>query len=217
MVSLVERLMPILASWGLWIAAGLLALSLLGFWRLSRRRPASWPVRLGRVFLICVALVAVLGFWALLGPLAGQMADIRDVYGKVGRKAPDLAFRQVADDAPRRLSELRGRVVLLNLWATWCPPCREEMPALDRLQKEYEDEGLVVVTVSDEDREQLRKYAEEHPLSTLYVYDPAIAKEIGFAGRPLTLLIDRDGTVREAVIGTRTYEAFEEKVRGLLG
>ena len=217
MEAVLERLIPVLFLWGAWIAAALLVLALFGIWRLGRTwKIRRWPGRLATVLLILLALAAGGGLFLLLGPLSGQMAEGRAVYAKVGQEAPDLAFRQVSDDAPQRLHDLRGKVVLLNLWATWCPPCREEMPSLERLQKEHGDKGLVVVTVSDEDRETLRKYIAEHPPATLQVYDPAIAKELGFQGRPLSLVIDREGTVREAVIGSRSYEAFERKVLPLL-
>ncbi len=218
MEALGERLIQVLVFGGVWIAAGLLVLALAGVWRLGRAwKLRRWPGRLAAVLLVLLSVISVLGLYLLLGPLSSQLAEGRAVYAKVGQEAPDLAFRQVSDDAPRRLHDLRGKVVLLNMWATWCPPCREEMPSLDRLQKEHGDRGLVVVTVSDEDRETLRKYAADHPLSTLYVHDPDIAQKLGFYGRPLSLVIDRDGTVREAVIGSRSYEAFERKVSKLLG
>ena len=220
MEALVERLIPVVVLWGVWIAAGLLLLSVAGIWRLGRGRrlliPARWPGRLGAVLLLLLAVISGLGLFLLLGPLSWQMTEGRGVFAKVGQEAPDLTFRQVSDDAPRRLRDLRGKVVVLNMWATWCPPCREEMPSLNRLQKEHGDKGLVVVTVSDEDRETLRKYIAEHPPATLHVYDPAIGKELGFRGRPLSLVIDREGTIREAVIGSRSYEAFERKVLPLL-
>ena len=218
MEALVERLIPVVALWGVWIAAALLVLSIAGIWRLVRARKlrsARGP-GLAAVPLILLALVAGCGLFLLLGPLSGPMAEGRAVYAKVGQEAPDLAFRQVSDDAQQRLRDLRGKVVVLNMWATWCPPCREEMPSLERLQKEHGGKGLVVVTVSDEDRETLQKYIAEHPPATLQVYDPAIAKELGFQGRPLSLVIDREGTIREAVIGSRSYEDFEGMVLPLL-
>ena len=212
-----ERVTPILIFGGVWIAAGLLLLALAGVWRLGRSwKLRRWPGRLATVLLLLLAVVSGLGLYLLLGPLSSQLAEGRAVYARIGQEAPDLAFRQVSDDAPRRLRDLRGQVVLLNMWATWCPPCREEMPALDKLQKEHGDRGLVVVTVSDEDRQTLQKYVADYPLSTLYVYDPAIAQKLGFYGRPLSLVIDREGKVREAVIGSRSYETFERKVMPLL-
>jgi len=144
-----------------------------------------------------------------------MLDQVRYITGTVGRPAGDLAFRQVADDAPRRLGELRGKVVLVNLWATWCPPCRKELPEIDKLQKAYAGRGLVVVTISDEERDRLQKFAAEHPLSTLNVY----AQQLGWidvGGRPLSMVIDRDGTVRECIIGGRDYAEFEAKVKKYL-
>ena len=153
--------------------------------------------------------------YGVLGPMRPMLDQVRYITGTVGRPAGDLAFRQVADDAPRRLGELRGKVVLVNLWATWCPPCRKELPEIDKLQKAYAGRGLVVVTISDEERDRLQKFAAEHPLSTLNVY----AQQLGWidvGGRPLSMVIDRDGTVRECIIGGRDYAEFEAKVKKYL-
>jgi thiol-disulfide isomerase/thioredoxin len=215
----IERALPLIAAWGVWISAALVAASLFGVWRLGRGRrllvPARWPARAGSAGLLVLAVLFAGGIYVLTGPMRPMLDQVRYIRGTVGKPAGDLAFRQVADDAPRRLSELKGKVVLVNLWATWCPPCRKELPAIDRLQKAYADRGLVVVTLSDEERGRLLKFAAEHPLSTLNVY----TQERGWldvGGRPLSLLIDRQGTVRECLIGGRDYAGFEAIVKDRL-
>jgi thiol-disulfide isomerase/thioredoxin len=215
MAEQIERALPLLAAWGAWIFAALLAAALLGIWRLGRGRrllvPARWPARFGSAGLFLLALVFGGGIYLLLGPMRPMLDQVRYIEGTVGRPAGDLGFRQVKDDAPRRLSELQGKVVLVNLWATWCPPCRKELPEIDKLQKAYADRGLVVVTLSDEERARLLEFAAEHPLTTLNVY----ASELGWlnvGGRPLSLVIDRGGVVRECIIGGRSYAEFEAKV-----
>ncbi|HEY2738201.1 MAG TPA: redoxin domain-containing protein [Thermoanaerobaculia bacterium] len=208
MQGLMERALPFLAAWGAWSLAALLAVSLFGVWRLRRSR-------LGSAGLLILAVVCGGGLYGLVGPMRPMLDQVRYIRGTVGQPAGDLAFRQVADDTPRRLSELRGKVVLVNLWATWCPPCRKELPEIDKLQKDYAGSGLVVVTLSDEERGRLLKFAAEHPLSTLNVY----TRQLGWlnvGGRPLSMIIDRQGVVRDCVIGGRDYADFEAKVKKLL-
>jgi thiol-disulfide isomerase/thioredoxin len=101
--------------------------------------------------------------------------------------------------------------VVLNLWATWCPPCRRELPDLDRLQKAYASQGLVVVTLSNEERGPLQEYAARYPISTVNVYTEDL-DWMDVDGRPLTFVIDRQGVVRACFIGTRSYDAFEREV-----
>lgn len=113
------------------------------------------------------------------------------------RPVPDLAFVDV-DAHPRRLSEFRGRVVLLNLWATWCPPCRRELPTLDHLQAILGGPGFEVVALSI-DRGGLAavtSYFDQFDVRALRVYVDASAhalSEVGSIGLPTTLLIGRDG------------------------
>jgi thiol-disulfide isomerase/thioredoxin len=215
----IERALPLIAAWGVWISAALVAASLFGVWRLGQGRrllvPARWPARIGSAGLVVLAVLFAGGIYALTGPMRPMLDQVRYIRGTVGKPAGELAFRQVADDAPRRLSELRGKVVLVNLWATWCPPCRKELPAIDKLQKAYADRGLVVVTLSDEERGQLLKFAAQHPLTTLNVY----TRQLGWldvGGRPLTMVIDRQGIVRECLIGGRDYAGFEAIVKDRL-
>ncbi len=100
--------------------------------------------------------------------------------------------------------------MLLNFWATWCPPCREEMPDLEELQQSHGDRGLVVVHVSDESREVLAGYLEESPMSTLHGYAENLQWPV--FGRPTTYVVDRDGILRRILNGSRSYAAFARQV-----
>jgi thiol-disulfide isomerase/thioredoxin len=151
-----------------------------------------------------------------MGPMRPVLGQVRYVESIVNHLAAETEFREVATDMPRRLSELRGKVVVLNLWATWCGPCRGELPAIDRLQTAYAARGLVVVTLSTEERDHLRAFAAQHPLGTLNVYAPRI-DWLDIPGRPLSLVIDRDGVVRNCFIGARSYVEFERAVTRRLG
>ena len=215
----IERALPFIANYGVWSLAGLIALAALGIWRLGRGRPhripARWPGRVGAGLLLLATGLFGGGIYGLLGPMRPLLDQVRYITGVVGQPARELEFLQVADDAPRSLSEFAGKVVLVNLWATWCPPCRKELPDIDRLQRAYADHGLVVVTLSNEERGKLLAFAAQHPLHTLNVY----ASQLGWVdvpGRPLSLLIDRRGVVRECLIGQRGYSEFEGMVKKYL-
>lgn len=220
MMEALERNLILVAEWGPAAVGVLILLALMGVWRLGRGRrflvPPGWGGRaLSAVLLLWVL---ALGFVMLLmlGPMSTILADIRRVHAAIGKPAGDIAFSRVSDGTPHRLQDLRGQVVLLNVWATWCPPCRKEMPDLNRLQEAYRDRGVVVVTVSDEPRDTLLAYTKEQPLSTMNVYAESLGW-LSVVGRPLSFVIDRDGTLREMFVGARDYETFEEAVRPYLG
>src|SRR5262245_18480956 len=148
-------MLPVLATWGMWGFAALLMATVLGVWWLGRGRPflvpERWPVRLASTFMLLRAVVWGPGLYLVCGPMRPMLGQVRQVAGLVNRPAADASYRGVADDAPHRLSELRGKVVVMILWATWCGLCRMELPEIDRLQKTYAERGLVVVTVSTEE------------------------------------------------------------------
>lgn len=210
MLQALERNFILVAEWGPAVIGVLLLATVFALWRLGRRQ------RVLSAALVLGAIVLGFALFLLLGPMKPMLADVRRMHAVIGKPAGDVAFSRVADGMPHRLQELRGQVVLVNLWATWCPPCRKEMPDLNRLQEAYRDRGVVVLTVSDEERDTLLAYAKEQPMSTLNVY----AESLGWLdapGRPISFVIDRDGTVREMFVGARDYETFEAAVRPYLG
>jgi thiol-disulfide isomerase/thioredoxin len=211
-----ERLLPIVATWGAWVFLGMMLVSMLAILRLGRGRPllvpARWPGRIASLLFAAVALIGALGLCAMLGPLRPMLAQVRQVYGVVNHPAQELAFQTVADDASHRLSELHGKVVVLNLWATWCGPCLHELPGMDRLARDYASRGLVVVTLSTEERDHLLAFAAKHPVATMNSYT-AEPRGLDVPGRPITLIIDRGGVVRDVLIGARTYDELERSLR----
>jgi thiol-disulfide isomerase/thioredoxin len=223
MMQALERNLVLVAQWGTIVTGLLLVATLVGIWRLGQGRrllvpavPAEWGRRAALAALLMLALALGFGLFLLNGPMRPMLAEVRRLDSLVGRPAGDLAFQQVSDGAPRRLRDFQGQVVVVNLWATWCPPCRAEMPDLNRLQRDYRKRGLAVVTVSDEPRETIQGFAAKQPFSTTNV----VAESLGWLdvpGRPLSVVIDRDGTVREMFIGARDYGAFEAAVRPYLG
>lgn len=148
---------------------------------------------------------------------AGPASGAASVLPGSGRVLPELRFVDGAG-APRALSDFRGRTILLNLWATWCAPCREEMPALDRLQATLGGPGFEVVALSL-DRDGLgvvKRFYKELDLRALRIYvdqnGDALGK-LGGMGIPLTMLVDRDGRELWRVLGPRQWDQPEEASR----
>ncbi|MBU6155557.1 MAG: TlpA family protein disulfide reductase [Alphaproteobacteria bacterium] len=131
------------------------------------------------------------------------------------RPVPALAFTDAAGKS-LTLADFRGKVVVLNLWATWCTPCVAEMPMLDRLQKELGDEGVVVLALSIDrgGSKAVQEFFERTGVRHLGVYvDPSMRSttDLRAPGLPTTLLIDPEGTELGRVIGPMEWDSPEAK------
>jgi peroxiredoxin len=159
--------------------------------------------------------IAILSLSMLYIPINGAISRARQAANLAldGVPAPEMDAVDL-DGKSHRLSDYRGQVVLLNIWATWCGPCREEMPALDQLYKERSAEGLVVLGFSVEDPTLQRQFAEEFPVSyPLLTNEGNIPETFGATARyPSNFLIDRQGHLRRA---PSTDEPFENLVRAV--
>ncbi|MEX0599457.1 MAG: TlpA disulfide reductase family protein, partial [Rhodothermales bacterium] len=136
---------------------------------------------------------------------------------ELGAPAPDFTFTHVETQETGRLSDYRGRVVLINWWATWCAPCLEELPALNELQRKYADQGLTVLTISDESRATLVDFENDLPLETVagYVVGDADLPDPfrrTLQIRPTSYVIDRDGIIRDFVLGAQDLPTFERMI-----
>ena len=135
------------------------------------------------------------------------------------RPAPELTLKDVGGRV-RRLSDYRGKVVLLNFWATWCPPCRAEMPDLVRWQRQYRARGLQVIGVTQPPASlpAVRKFTRRLRVNYPILLGTADTKA-GFDGGevlPLTVVIGRDGKVRAIIEGILLPEEFREQIEPLL-
>jgi thiol-disulfide isomerase/thioredoxin len=150
-----------------------------------------------------------------------KCAPLAPVFRQTGEPAAALVFRGTEDGVQHTLADYRGKVVVLNFWATWCVPCRGELPALERLQRKYGPSGLVVIAVSDESVEALRRFPGFSGLNVVKgIVDPSSASPALYVqarvARPVTHIIDRAGVLRETVIQAQSYAGFERLVAPLL-
>lgn len=134
--------------------------------------------------------------------------------------APDFTLKSNSG-TNLRLSEHRGEVILLNFWASWCGPCRQEMPHLDALQKKYEPLGVNVIGVSvDKEPEKANQLLREIPVTFPVLYDTEslVSAAYNVAAMPTTVLIDRDGNMRYLHKGYKPgYEQqYEEQIKKLI-
>jgi cytochrome c biogenesis protein CcmG, thiol:disulfide interchange protein DsbE len=155
---------------------------------------------------------AVLAALALLASAACEMRHP----GSEGERAPAFAAATLSGEEVA-LADLRGEVVLLNVWATWCWPCRREMPSFEALHRELGGQGLRIVAVSiDEARDagEIRDFLEEFDITFTVLHDPRkrIADAFQPTGVPETYLIDADGVIRRRWIGR--IDGHSEAVRG---
>jgi peroxiredoxin len=138
----------------------------------------------------------------------------------VGKDAPDFVLKSI-DGANLRLSEFRGQVVLVNFWARWAGDSRQEMPALNRINRTYERAGLVVLGISiDEDLRRSREFADSMKVSYPLMFDPGseIGRDYLLQKMPMTILIDRSGVVRYAHVGFKRGDdrIYLDQIRALL-
>ena len=157
-------------------------------------------------------VVGWLGFAVALGLLA-LFASPHYRQGEAsiaGKSAPQFTFDH--DGKPTRLADLRGKVVVLNFWATWCPPCVEETPALNRLQQRIASRGGMVLGVSvDEDAAAYERFLTQQQVIYPTYRDPSrkIALEYGSSMYPETYIVDRSGRIARKIIGPQQWDSPE--------
>jgi cytochrome c biogenesis protein CcmG/thiol:disulfide interchange protein DsbE len=149
----------------------------------------------------------LLSFLALL-LLSGCYTGTRPP--RIGNPAPDFTVKD--DDRTVKLSDYRGQVVVLNFWASWCPPCVEEAPSLVKMQARLKDKGVVVVGVSeDADEAAYHRFLEHYNMNIVAVRDPS-AKTKALYGTvliPETFVIDRKGVVRRKFVSSVDWTSPE--------
>ncbi|MGK7346709.1 MAG: TlpA family protein disulfide reductase [Candidatus Nitrospinota bacterium M3_3B_026] len=135
-----------------------------------------------------------------------------DLSAMVGKPAPPMSLKTV-DGADLSLGSLKGKGVILNFWATWCPPCKVEMPELEKTHRDGADDGIVVVGVNyQEGPETVKRYVEQTSLSLPIVLDTGgeVSRRYRVTALPTTFFIDRDGVVAGFFVGPLTAETLDE-------
>jgi thiol-disulfide isomerase/thioredoxin/tetratricopeptide (TPR) repeat protein len=137
----------------------------------------------------------------------------------LGSVGPALDLREVHDNTSLRLKEYRGKVLLLDFWATWCGPCRIVMPKLEDLQRKYADRGLVVLGVSDEPRAAVKRFLARTPIEyTIAVSaDGDAGSRYGVRSLPTLFMLDRQGVIRTVHVGAGDLAEVEKELLELFG
>ena len=144
-------------------------------------------------------------------PPADKLAAVPEV----GRRAPDFTLTDL-DGNQIRLSDLRGKVVFINFWATWCPPCRAEMPEIEAIHQEYKSKDVVVIGVDILESENVvRDLVEQGGYTWTFVIDTTgeMSSSYKVNAIPSSYFIDREGVLRAVNIGAMTKRAMEAKLR----
>lgn len=184
----------------------------------------SKPVRSKTWFYLNVAFAVTLMavgvgmlFW-----LGGQSADKQTAANqgliRPGQPAPDFSLPAVTGETVR-LSDLKGQVVLVNLWATWCPPCKAEMPAIDAFYRAHWEAGFTALMANaQEDEATVRAFIEANGFTFPALLDSQgeLMRRYGVRGLPTTFIIDRSGHVRHIQTGAITQADLETIINPLL-
>lgn len=162
-----------------------------------------------KAFIKSLAAAAIL---ACLSPLAGAEA--------INVPTPDFTLESRSGEN-LRLEDHRGEVVMLNFWASWCGPCRQEMPLMDELYSQYKDLGFTILAVNvDENREEAHRFLDKVPVNYPILYDPesSVSELYEVQAMPTTVMIDRNGNARYLHYGYQPgYEdEYEQQIRELV-
>ncbi len=173
---------------------------------------AATPAWVRPLIVVAVVLLGI-GILSLREDVAAPVAR--------GVVAPVFTLPSLEGGPPVALEELRGQVVLVNFWATWCKPCEDEMPAMDRLYRALKPEGFEMLAISvDEETDPVHEFRQRLGVSFPILLDPAqnVAGAYQTTGFPESLLVDQDGMIVERYIGPRDWDhaTYAERIRRLM-
>lgn len=157
--------------------------------------------------------ILIVLFGALLFAIVSNLTADEAIV-QVGDKAPDFQLKQVAADENNsiRLSDLEGKGVMLNFWGTWCEPCKDEMPYMEKLYPKYKEQGVEIVAVSLDNTELvIENFADQYNLTFPLLHDKnsQVLDAYGVKPLPTTYFIDENGMVVERVLGGLTLEKLD--------
>jgi peroxiredoxin len=137
---------------------------------------------------------------------------------RLGSPAPDFTL-PTADGGTVRLADLKGKPVLINFWATWCQPCREEMPAMQELYEQYRDRGLVILAIDmEEDLRPVRRWIDQGGYTFTFLLDSEgeQVKRYNINASPTSYFVARDGVIRDLKLGALSRGEMQTRVEKLL-
>ena len=158
----------------------------------------------------------------VIGSIAAARTFLRNELEPVGvgAKAPDFSVMTL-DSVPqtRTFADYRGKVLLINIWATWCGPCRVEMPSIEQLHRAYGTKGLKVLAMSVDEPgtdAEIRNFVSEYGLTFEVLHDPQgqegnVAKNFQTNGYPETVIVGRDGIIRKKFLGAHNWNSEENR------
>lgn len=178
---------------------------------------------LGSLLLLGLLTLSLLSAACSVGSVAGSAGNSPDLGDppsgpEVGKRAPEFAATDLKGNKVT-LANLRGKVVMLNFWATWCPYCRAEMPDMQRLQDAYRSRGLEVVALDvGEDAGTVWDYVSSKgfTFSVWLDLDGSISQAYAVPGYPTSYFIDRQGVIRSVQVGAMNLAAMDKHVKPLL-
>ncbi|HNO95702.1 MAG TPA: TlpA disulfide reductase family protein [Anaerolineales bacterium] len=162
--------------------------------------------------IIFYILVLIAGAsWIALSSQTAETTAI-EAAPQAGFPAPDFTLKTAEGEA-YTLSDLKGHAILINVWATWCPPCKAEMPAIEKVYNEYKEQGFVVLAINStfqDDPLQIKPFTEEYGLSFPILLDETsdISRDYQVRSLPSSYFINRQGIITEVVIGGPMSEAL---------
>lgn len=171
------------------------------------------------LILVGLGIILIVASTYLILQAAAPQTDFSTVPVKVNYPAPELTLTDTQGVA-HSLSDYRGQVVLINLWATWCIPCKEEMPALQTFHDKNKDNGFTVIAINDGDElTDVLQFVKDHDLTFPIWLDPTyIATEQAFKtmNLPSSFVIDRNGTVQLLWVGGISRAMLDEHVTPII-
>lgn len=172
-----------------------------------------------KTFFIIIAIVFV-GASIYAGPVFAVPPAPWEIDMLIGRTAPDFTLNDLNG---RRISLLdyRGKVVFLNFWATWCPPCKEEVPSLNNLLKKYTNRDFALISISsDNSKSEIAEFVKTHKIKFIVLHDKdgKVSKDYKVFSIPLSFLIDKRGRIVERYFGINDWldKKFLRKIDGLM-
>jgi peroxiredoxin len=173
---------------------------------------AWWGVGLSIFGILAGAAMGFVYYYLINAQMKNLAAASDSAYNEwIGVEAPDIAITTL-DGQPIRLSQLKGKRVVLNFWATWCGPCVMEMPHFVRLYNESSRDDLIIIGISKEDEIDVRSFVTQKGIN----YPISISKDLpspykDIAGIPATFFIDRNGILQSVLIGSRSFTELKDR------